>query len=70
VEVERQQASYSLLAGPALEIVHHGERATVAPEGPLVRTIAPLPTREPPSQPYGRTPTPRAARGGLDGRRG
>jgi alpha,alpha-trehalose phosphorylase len=70
VEVERQQASYSLLAGPALEIVHHGERATVAAEGPLVRTIAPVPAREPPSQPYGRTPTPRAARGGLDGRRG
>ena len=29
VEVKREHATYSLLQGPALEIVHHGQRTTV-----------------------------------------
>ncbi|MGH2849693.1 MAG: glycoside hydrolase family 65 protein [Solirubrobacteraceae bacterium] len=56
IEVERQQASYSLSAGPELEIVHHGAPATVPGDGRLTRTIPPAPARERPSQPPGREP--------------
>ncbi len=56
VEVKREHASYSLLEGPALEIVHHGQRATVDPRRALTQPILPLPPREAPSQPRGRAP--------------
>ncbi len=56
VEVEHEQASYSLLQGSSLEIVHHGEKATVDPKRPLIRPIPAPPAREAPSQPAGRAP--------------
>jgi alpha,alpha-trehalose phosphorylase len=56
VEVRAKEATYSLLAGSSLEIVHHGDRATVEPGLPLTRPIAAAPPREPPSQPAGRAP--------------
>ncbi len=56
VEVEHGQATYSLLEGEAIEIVHHGRRATVEPRRALSRKINPAPVREPPSQPAGRAP--------------
>jgi alpha,alpha-trehalose phosphorylase len=56
VEVGHEQATYSLLQGSSLEIVHHGERATVDPAGPLTRPIPAAPPRETPGQPRGRAP--------------
>jgi alpha,alpha-trehalose phosphorylase len=56
VDVEHAQASYSLLEGTALELVHHGERVTVEPDRRLRRPIPPPPARETPTQPAGRAP--------------
>jgi alpha,alpha-trehalose phosphorylase len=56
VEVRDNQASYSLLQGSSLEIVHHGKRATVDAKRPLTLPIPAPPTRESPSQPPGRAP--------------
>jgi len=57
VEVTHQNATYSLRAGSPLPITHHGERATVTTEKPLVLPIPSPPTREAPSQPRGRAPS-------------
>jgi alpha,alpha-trehalose phosphorylase len=56
VEVGHAQATYSLLEGSPLEIVHHGKRATVETQRPLTRSIPEPPASEPPSQPPGRSP--------------
>jgi alpha,alpha-trehalose phosphorylase len=56
VEVRHGQATYSLLEGSSLEIVHHGKRATVQAHAPLKRSIPAPPVREIPSQPTGRAP--------------
>jgi alpha,alpha-trehalose phosphorylase len=56
VEVKREQATYTLLAGDPLEIAHHDEDVTVTTASPLVRPIPPAPERETPSQPHGRDP--------------
>jgi alpha,alpha-trehalose phosphorylase len=54
--VRHRQATYSLLDGSPLEIVHHGKSATVDATRPLTRKIPPPPARETPSQPAGRAP--------------
>jgi alpha,alpha-trehalose phosphorylase len=57
VEVEHARATYTLLDGRALEIVHEGERATVEEQRPLSRPITPPGgVGETPSQPPGRVP--------------
>jgi alpha,alpha-trehalose phosphorylase len=56
VEVAHGHATYSLREGDWLEITHHGERATINPGEPLVLSIPPAPTLEPPTQPPGRAP--------------
>jgi alpha,alpha-trehalose phosphorylase len=56
VEVRAEEATYSLLAGSSLEIVHHGDRVTVEPQRPLTAPIAAAPARDSPSQPPGRAP--------------
>ncbi len=61
VAVLPDEATYSLLDGPALEIVHHGTSATVHPERPLARPIPPPPAREAPTQPRGRAPARRTS---------
>jgi alpha,alpha-trehalose phosphorylase len=61
VEVEHQQASYSLLQGSALEIVHHGKQATIDVRRTLTRPIPPPPARAAPNQPPGRAPDRRRA---------
>jgi alpha,alpha-trehalose phosphorylase len=61
VEVAHEEATYSLLEGSSLEIVHHGKGATVQAHAPLRRSIPAPPTREAPSQPPGRAPQPRRA---------
>ncbi len=56
VEVSRHEARYTLLEGAALEIEHHGKRALVKAERPLIRSIPHSPKREAPQQPPGRAP--------------
>jgi alpha,alpha-trehalose phosphorylase len=61
VEVGSEQATYSLLQGSSLEIVHHGEKTTVDGQRPQTRPIPPAPPRETPRQPPGRAPKRRGA---------
>jgi alpha,alpha-trehalose phosphorylase len=61
VEVTREHASYMLLRGKELNIVHYGEPLTLSGRDPLIRAIPPAPKRDAPSQPQGREP-------GRDGR--
>ncbi len=60
VEVGREQATYSLLQGASLQIVHHGRKATVRAKRPVTRPIPSAPTVEKVSQPAGRAPRRRA----------
>ncbi|HEY6582514.1 MAG TPA: glycosyl hydrolase family 65 protein [Rubrobacter sp.] len=56
VEVDRWQASYTLLRGAPLEVAHHGEAVSLAPDEPTTRQIPPAPSRRAPNQPPGRVP--------------
>jgi alpha,alpha-trehalose phosphorylase len=56
VEVEDESASYTLLSGEPLELVHHGQSFTVTADTPVTLPIPPAPEREPPTQPPGRAP--------------
>jgi alpha,alpha-trehalose phosphorylase len=56
VEITREQASYSLREGQAIEITHYGEAAMLEAGKPLVRPIPRPPARERPRQPPGREP--------------
>jgi alpha,alpha-trehalose phosphorylase len=56
IDCSQKHAQYSLIEGEALEIVHHGATATIAPGEPLTLAIPPAPKREPPTQPPGREP--------------
>ncbi|HKF76816.1 MAG TPA: glycosyl hydrolase family 65 protein, partial [Candidatus Dormibacteraeota bacterium] len=62
VQVTAAEATYSLLAGQALEIGHHGQRVTVGPEAPVTLPIPDAALREAPPQPPGREPARRLAR--------
>ena len=70
VEIGQRQAQYTLIEGEALEIVHHGSQATIAPDQPLALEIPPAPKREPPSQPAGREPARRRPSQEARARRG
>jgi alpha,alpha-trehalose phosphorylase len=56
VEIRHDTASYTLLEGEPLEIVHHGEKATVERRRSLRRPLPAAPDREVPTQPANRTP--------------
>jgi alpha,alpha-trehalose phosphorylase len=56
VDVEHEQATYSLLEGDPLQIIHHGQPATVTGKRPLSLPISAPASHEPPSQPAGRAP--------------
>ena len=56
VEVEHEQARYTLRDGPPLEIRHHGEALTITAGQPALRQIPPPLQRVPPHQPPGRAP--------------
>jgi alpha,alpha-trehalose phosphorylase len=60
VEVHHQQAVYTLLDGPPIEIAHHGERLRVEPGKPATRAIPPPPALVAPKQPPGREPARRS----------
>jgi alpha,alpha-trehalose phosphorylase len=56
VDVRPEAASYELLAGEPLELVHHGEGLRVARGSLETRPLPPVPRRTPPEQPPGRAP--------------
>jgi len=56
VEVRPDAASYELLDGEPLEILHHGEPVTVAQDSAASHPVPPPPSRTPPPQPEGRRP--------------
>jgi alpha,alpha-trehalose phosphorylase len=56
IEVDHENARYTLLECDALEITHHGSAVTIPSEEPVSRPIPAAPTREDPRQPPGRTP--------------
>ena len=56
VEVESDQARYSLLEGAPLELTHHGQTISVIARKPVTRAIPPPPARDAPRQPPGRAP--------------
>ncbi len=56
VDVSHEEARYTVLAGRALEITHHGQRLTVPHGEPVSRPIPPAPSLERPTQPRGRAP--------------
>ena len=56
VDIRDDQATYILAKGEPLEIVHHGDKATLEPETALTLSLPPAPQRVPPSQPPGRVP--------------
>ncbi|WP_027005575.1 glycoside hydrolase family 65 protein [Conexibacter woesei] len=62
VEVDAENAHYTLQSGEALEIHHHAELVHLtADSGRVSRPIPPLPHRERPRQPSGREPLRRSA---------
>jgi alpha,alpha-trehalose phosphorylase len=56
VEIDHEQASYSLLKGDPLEVAHYGEPVMLSSAKPCVRPIPPLESRAAPRQPPGREP--------------
>ena len=63
VEVKHHQARYSLLAGPPLQIIHHGQAIIVTTHQAVSRAIPKLAAGEAPSQPFGRRPARRRPAG-------
>ncbi|HEX3514092.1 MAG TPA: glycosyl hydrolase family 65 protein [Trebonia sp.] len=61
VTVHGRSATYTLLAGESLDILHYGEQATISDKELTldIPTVVPPP---PPTQPYGRVPQPHRAR--------
>jgi alpha,alpha-trehalose phosphorylase len=56
VDVTPDGATYAVVDGDALELVHHDERLTVAPGTPETRPLPPVAHRQPPEPPPGRRP--------------
>jgi alpha,alpha-trehalose phosphorylase len=56
VEVDHDEATYTLMLGDVLEVVHHGEPITVRRGSPVTMAIPSAPARVPPDQPPGREP--------------
>jgi len=62
VEVDHEHASYTLLSGEPLELIHHGEPFTVSGDEPVTLSLPDLPKLDPVSQPPGREPRKREGR--------
>jgi alpha,alpha-trehalose phosphorylase len=56
VEVRHTKATYSLVEGPPLDILHYEEVVRLTPEQPTVRDLPDVPHRPQPQQPPGREP--------------
>jgi len=55
-EITRSTAKYSITDGEPIEIMHDGERVTLAADKPVTRPMTAVPPRTRPSQPTGREP--------------
>ena len=67
VEVNPEQAGYTLLSGEPVELTHHGEPLTARQDETARMPIPPAPELEPPEQPRGRRPRAREGRAGERG---
>jgi alpha,alpha-trehalose phosphorylase len=56
VEATKSETTYTLIAGPELELVHHGARLTVSAGRPVTESNPPAPNLPAPTQPPGRAP--------------
>jgi alpha,alpha-trehalose phosphorylase len=57
VEATKTHATYTLLAGEPLSLIHHGETITISTDNPATGAIPPLVVDGPsPNQPMGRAP--------------
>jgi alpha,alpha-trehalose phosphorylase len=56
VEVTEQAATYQLLDGEPLQVMHHGEKITVSKEEATTRPVPPIKAGPRPTQPPGRAP--------------
>jgi alpha,alpha-trehalose phosphorylase len=56
VELAGDEATYSLLDGEPLELIHHEERITVTQGSPVTQPLPPVPNWPAPRQPPGRAP--------------
>jgi alpha,alpha-trehalose phosphorylase len=63
VEITQEEARYSLLEGPPLQIASNGQTFNVRNPESVSRPIPKIVESEPPTQPAGRSPTPRGASG-------
>jgi alpha,alpha-trehalose phosphorylase len=63
VEVARGQATYVLLDGDPVDLVHHGEPMTVTAGEPVTRAVPPIDPGPRPRQPAGREPVRRSETG-------
>jgi alpha,alpha-trehalose phosphorylase len=63
VEVNKANATYTVVRGAALELEHHGRMISVPPNEPTTHAIPPAIARPMPSQPYGRAPVRRGTLG-------
>jgi alpha,alpha-trehalose phosphorylase len=57
VEANRTHATYTLLAGEPLELLHHGKPIVVSTGNPVAEPIPVRDTLPAPTQPHGRTPS-------------
>jgi alpha,alpha-trehalose phosphorylase len=64
VEIDRENAIYTLLEGEPLDLAHHGEPFTVSVDEPVTLALPELPKLEPVRQPPGREPRKRERRAG------
>src|SRR5579875_972998 len=62
VEVRAREATYRVLDGSSLRILHHGEEVFLPVGESVTRPIPPIKAGPRPSQPFGRAPIPRGAR--------
>jgi alpha,alpha-trehalose phosphorylase len=63
IEVNKANATYTVVRGAALEVEHHGRMINVPPTEPTTLAIPPAIARPMPSQPHGRAPVRRGTLG-------
>lgn len=62
VVVTAKEASYQLLEGTPLKVLHHGDEITISKEDTVTRPIPPIKAGPRPKQPAGRAPQPRGGK--------
>jgi alpha,alpha-trehalose phosphorylase len=62
VEVTAKEATYQLLDGSLLKVLHHGEEITISKDKTVTRPIPSIKAGPRPTQPPGRAPAPRGER--------